>query len=109
MEKTIRYNISILLTWLIYIVLRKPFSQESYDLIKDNYKTTTREKRMMARIAKINGLSDINKVENLFADELTSDNIYRYYLEQTGDKKEAEKLLDDLIKEMGKLIEKGNK
>jgi hypothetical protein len=53
--------------------------------------------------------SDINKRENLFDGELTPDNIYKYYLEQTGDEKEAEKLLDKLIKEIDKLIKKGNK
>ena len=53
--------------------------------------------------------SDINKRENPFGGELTPDNIYKYYLEQTGDEKEAEKLLDKLIKEIDKLIKKGNK
>jgi len=54
-------------------------------------------------------LSDINKRENLFAGELTPGNIYRYYLEKTGDGKEAQELLDELIKEMDKLIKKGSK
>ena len=51
-------------------------------------------------------ISDVSESKKSFDGELTSDNIYKYYLEQTKDEKEAKKLLDKLIKEMDKLIEK---
>lgn len=54
-------------------------------------------------------ISDVSESKKSFDGELTSDNIYKYYLEQTKDEKEAKKLLDKLIKEMDKLIEKGKK
>jgi rubrerythrin len=54
-------------------------------------------------------ISDVSESKKSFDGELTSDNIYKYYLEQTKDEKEAKKLLDKLIKDMDKLIEKGKK
>jgi hypothetical protein len=54
-------------------------------------------------------ISDVSGSKKSFDGELTSDNIYKYYLEQTKDEKETKKLLDKLIKEMDKLIEKGKK
>jgi hypothetical protein len=52
---------------------------------------------------------DVSESKKSFDGELTSDNIYKYYLEQTKDEKETKKLLNKLIKEMDKLIEKGKK
>jgi rubrerythrin len=54
-------------------------------------------------------ISDVSESKKSFDGELTPDNIYKYYLEHTKDEKEAKKLLDKLIKEMDKLIEKGKK
>jgi rubrerythrin len=54
-------------------------------------------------------ISDVSESKKSFDGELTSDNIYKYYLEQTKDEKETKKLLDKLIKDMDKLIEKGKK
>ena len=66
------------------------------------------------RIKKFNenselNISDVSESKKSFDGELTSDNIYKYYLEQTKDEKETKKLLDKLIKEMDKFIEKGKK
>jgi rubrerythrin len=54
-------------------------------------------------------ISDVSESKKSFDGELTSDNIYKYYLEHTKDEKEAKRLLHKLIKEMDKLIEKGRK
>jgi hypothetical protein len=54
--KTIRYNIEIFRTWLRFLVWRIPVNQEMYDMVKEHYTQTPREKAMMKRIAKVNGL-----------------------------------------------------
>jgi len=57
MKRFLKYNISIFKVWLTYIFLRKPFTQEAYDIVKDNYRSTPREKKIMVRIARINRLT----------------------------------------------------
>ena len=44
-----------------------------------------------------------------FEGDLTAENIYKYYLEQTGDEDKAKELVDKLISKFDELIEKGEK
>jgi hypothetical protein len=54
--KTLTYNIEIFKTWFLFLVLRKPISQEVYDNIKEYYNATPREAALLKRIARVNGL-----------------------------------------------------
>jgi len=44
-----------------------------------------------------------------FEGDLTAENIYKYYLELTGDEDKAKELFDKLISKFDELIEKGEK
>ena len=54
--KTLTYNIEIFKTWFLFLVLRKPISQEVYDAVKELYNATPRETALMKRVARANGL-----------------------------------------------------
>lgn len=54
MKRFIIYNVQIFLTWLIYIVFKKPLSKKEIDLVENYYNLTNREKRILGRIKKIN-------------------------------------------------------
>lgn len=54
MKKFIVQNIQIFTTWLVYIVFRKRISDEALDLADSKLKEGTREKKMVARVKKIN-------------------------------------------------------
>jgi len=56
MKRIIKYNFQIFLTWLVFIVFKKPMSQEGMELIEKNYNAKDREKRLLARIKKINNI-----------------------------------------------------
>lgn len=54
-------------------------------------------------------ISDVRSSEKSFEGDLTAENIYKYYLEQTGDEDKAKELVDKLINKFDELIEKGEK
>jgi len=54
MKKFIKYNTSIFLTWFVYILLGKKIKKEAIDLLKNNYKMTSRESKLFDRIIKKN-------------------------------------------------------
>jgi hypothetical protein len=54
MKKFIVQNIQIFMTWLVYIVFRKRISVEALELADSKLKEGTREKKMVARVKKIN-------------------------------------------------------
>lgn len=54
MKKFIKYNTQIFISWFIYIVLGKKMKKESIDLLKNNYKMTSRENKLFERIIKKN-------------------------------------------------------
>jgi hypothetical protein len=54
-------------------------------------------------------ISDVRSSEKSFEGDLTAENIYKYYLEQTGDEDKAKELVDKLISKFDELIEKGEK
>jgi len=54
MIKIIKYNGQIFLSWFVYIVLGKKLSKEAIELIKNNYKMTSRESKLFDRIIKKN-------------------------------------------------------
>ena len=54
-------------------------------------------------------ISDVRSSKKSFEGDLTAENIYKYYLEQTGDEDKAKELVDKLINKFDELIEKGEK
>jgi len=54
MKRFIVYNVQIFLTWLTYIMFKKPLSKDEIDLVEKYYNPTNREKRILGRIKKIN-------------------------------------------------------
>ena len=54
MIKIIKYNGQIFLSWFVYILLGKKLSKEAIELIKNNYKMTSRESKLFDRIIKKN-------------------------------------------------------
>ena len=54
MRKIIKRNFQIFLTWLVYIVFRKPMSKEAIEFVEEHYRSTEREKRIISRIKKLN-------------------------------------------------------
>jgi hypothetical protein len=56
MKKFIKYNLSILGFWFMYIVLRKPIKPEVMEFLEKHYKSTSREKKLINRVKKINNI-----------------------------------------------------
>ena len=54
MKKLIIKNIEIFQSWFAYIFLRLPVSEKTLDILDTFYKDGTREKKLLARIRKIN-------------------------------------------------------
>jgi hypothetical protein len=54
MKKIIKYNTHIFLTWFFYILLGYKLPKEAIELIKNSYKSTPRELRLIERIEKKN-------------------------------------------------------
>ena len=54
MIKIIKYNVQIFASWFVYILLGKKMKKESIDLLKNNYKMTSRESKLFDRIIKKN-------------------------------------------------------
>lgn len=54
MKKIIKYNLSILGFWFIYIFLKKPIKIESIELLEKYYNSTIREKKLIAKVKSIN-------------------------------------------------------
>lgn len=54
MKKFIKYNTQIFVSWFVYIVLGKKISKEAIDLVKNHYKVTPRERKLIERIEKKN-------------------------------------------------------
>ena len=54
MNKFIVQNIQIFMTWIVYIVFKKRISAEALELADSKLKKGTREKKMVARVKKIN-------------------------------------------------------
>jgi hypothetical protein len=54
MIKFIKYNVSILATWFVYILLKKPIKIESIEFLEKHYNSTQREKKLIAKIKSIN-------------------------------------------------------
>ena len=54
MKRFIVQNIQIFQTWIVYIVFRKRVSKYALDMMDTYYQDGTREKKMLARIRKIN-------------------------------------------------------
>jgi hypothetical protein len=54
-------------------------------------------------------ISDVRSSKKSFEGDLTAENIYKYYLEQTGDEDKTKELVDKLISKFDELIEKGKK
>ena len=54
MKKLIVKNIEIFQSWFAYIFLRIPVSEKTLDSLDTFYKDGTREKKLLARIRKIN-------------------------------------------------------
>ena len=54
MKDFIVRNMQIFSTWIVYILFRKSISKEALDHAYNYYKDGTREKKMLARIIKIN-------------------------------------------------------
>ena len=52
---------------------------------------------------------DIPVSKKSFDGDLTAENIYKYYLEQTGYEDKANELVDKLINKFDELIEKGKR
>jgi hypothetical protein len=57
MKQLINYNIQIFLTWIKFIVFKYPVTQEQLGLIEKYYSAKPREKKLIARIRKINNIS----------------------------------------------------
>ena len=55
MIKLFRYNFKIFKTWFVYILLRKKLSNQTLELVNDNYNFKPREKKLFERIIKIQG------------------------------------------------------
>ena len=54
MIKIIKYNVQIFASWFVYILLGKKMKKEAIDLLKNNYKMTPRERKLLERIEKKN-------------------------------------------------------
>lgn len=54
MRNFIVKNVQIFQTWIVYIVFRKQVSKYALDMMDTYYQDGTREKKMLARIRKIN-------------------------------------------------------
>lgn len=54
MKNFIKYNSQIFLTWFFYILLGYKLPKEAIELIKNSYKATPRELRLIKRIEKKN-------------------------------------------------------
>ena len=54
MKNFIKYNTQIFLTWFFYILLGYKLRKEAIELIKNSYKATPRELRLIERIEKKN-------------------------------------------------------
>jgi hypothetical protein len=61
MKKCIKYNYQILKTWVVYVLLKKKFSDESAKLMDAHYNFTPRQKRLFGRIKRINKIQGGNK------------------------------------------------
>jgi hypothetical protein len=56
MKRFIIYNIQIFLTWVKFIVFKYPLTNEQLELVEQYYNATLREKKLIARIRKVNNL-----------------------------------------------------
>lgn len=53
-KEIIKHNKGIFLSWFVYILLGKKMKKEAIDLLKNNYKMTSRESKLFERIIKKN-------------------------------------------------------